>query len=447
MRLLLVSAFAASLSLLSAASSPFGRVGGTRCGAAANGQSCPGNLCCSQYLSFLPCSILCLGMAGVMLATDIAVQDVSPNSAIATMLPQDLPLVMMPNTVMPNIRLSLFNIIMFLVFGCLPLNVILLLDSLRDSRRRPRFLASSIFMSKTTTSSLSNAHPVDSAIAGSIGGICAVLATHPLDLVKVRLQNAPLHASASPIHTFIHIYSNYGIRGLYRGVSAPILGAPALIAFSFYTYSLGHRLASSLLPSSPHSSHPNLTHAAMGGAFSGLICAWVNAPAERIKILMQTTPQGSLVHAIHSLRSSTLSDTIYTLWRGTVITLVRDIPGSALYFSTYTYLRYHFNTQFNVHPILSTTIAGGVAGSLLSILAAPADRIKTRIQASLTHQHTPTLVKRILHEQGWRGFWTGTSAALTRTFPANAACFLGYELTLYLLAKLKAPSFLLSNLP
>lgn len=61
--------------------------------------------------------------------------------------------------------------------------------------------------------------------AGGFGGICAVVVGHPFDLVKVRLQTAERGVYSSAIDVVKKSIARDGLRrGLYAGVSAPLVG-------------------------------------------------------------------------------------------------------------------------------------------------------------------------------------------------------------------------------
>lgn len=61
--------------------------------------------------------------------------------------------------------------------------------------------------------------------AGGFGGICAVVVGHPFDLVKVRLQTAERGVYSSAIDVVRKSIARDGMRrGLYAGVSAPLVG-------------------------------------------------------------------------------------------------------------------------------------------------------------------------------------------------------------------------------
>jgi solute carrier family 25 carnitine/acylcarnitine transporter 20/29 len=64
-----------------------------------------------------------------------------------------------------------------------------------------------------------------SLAAGGFGGVCAVIVGHPFDLVKVRLQTADKGVYSSAIDVVRRSVGKDGLRrGLYAGVSAPLVG-------------------------------------------------------------------------------------------------------------------------------------------------------------------------------------------------------------------------------
>ena len=69
--------------------------------------------------------------------------------------------------------------------------------------------------------------------AGGFGGVCAVVVGHPFDLVKVRLQTAESGVYSSAIDVVKKSIARDGLRrGLYAGVSAPLIGVTPMCRFS-----------------------------------------------------------------------------------------------------------------------------------------------------------------------------------------------------------------------
>lgn len=72
-----------------------------------------------------------------------------------------------------------------------------------------------------------------SLAAGGFGGVCAVIVGHPFDLVKVRLQTAERGVYKSAIDVVRKSIAKDGLsRGLYAGVSAPLVGVTPMCMFA-----------------------------------------------------------------------------------------------------------------------------------------------------------------------------------------------------------------------
>lgn len=71
--------------------------------------------------------------------------------------------------------------------------------------------------------------------AGGFGGVCAVVVGHPFDLVKVRLQTAEKGLYSSAIDVVRKSVARDGLaRGLYAGVSAPLVGVTPMCMFLIF---------------------------------------------------------------------------------------------------------------------------------------------------------------------------------------------------------------------
>jgi solute carrier family 25 carnitine/acylcarnitine transporter 20/29 len=80
-----------------------------------------------------------------------------------------------------------------------------------------------------------------SLVAGGFGGVCAVVVGHPFDLVKVRLQTAERGVYNGALDVVRKSIAKDGLgRGLYAGVSAPLVGVTPM-CMSLYGYISGAR--------------------------------------------------------------------------------------------------------------------------------------------------------------------------------------------------------------
>eukprot|EP00121_Abeoforma_whisleri_P013001 Awhi_evm1s12002 len=74
-------------------------------------------------------------------------------------------------------------------------------------------------------------------IAGGIGGGAGVFVGHPLDTVRVRLQNDTIKRYSGTLDCLRKTMSEESVRGLFRGLAPPLIGATAVNACLFFTYS------------------------------------------------------------------------------------------------------------------------------------------------------------------------------------------------------------------
>jgi ornithine carrier protein len=104
---------------------------------------------------------------------------------------------------------------------------------------------------------------------GCIAGIVGKIIEYPFDTVKVRLQSQPDGLPPQykgPMDCFRQSWKADGIPGLYRGISAPLVGAAVETSSLFFSVSLhltAYHLNSRLTPvtvpplsKSPPSYHP-----------------------------------------------------------------------------------------------------------------------------------------------------------------------------------------------
>ena len=298
----------------------------------------------------------------------------------------------------------------------------------------------------------------ESLASGAVGGVSLVLVGHPLDLLKVRLQtSSPIQfasqhpqqpqqpTKSSMMRIFSSLIKREGIIGIYRGVTAPLIGVAPIFAISIWGFDTGKSLASRFL-NLPQS---DALVVACGGAFSALPTSILQVPGDRIKLRLQVSDSRKHANPFQETRKIWQEGRLIynrfggfrSLYRGYLVTLAREIPGSAIYFSNYYSMRnlltkYFEKRDFSVDTstALSILISGGVAGTLNGLITLPIDTIKSRFQAApLTEFRSARHVAiDLLSKEGPFSFFRGLGPVLLRAFPANAACFSGIELVRYL---------------
>ncbi|KAL8663126.1 MAG: hypothetical protein Q9202_004163 [Teloschistes flavicans] len=299
---------------------------------------------------------------------------------------------------------------------------------------------------ETTKSSLTSG--LRSFAAGGVGGICAVVVGHPFDLVKVRLQTAEKGVYTGAIDVVRRTVAREGlVRGLYAGVSAPLVGVTPMFAVSFWGFDVGKSLVRTF--SSPQNTATSARDApftiaqiSLAGFFSAIPMTLITAPFERVKVLLQIQGQKQLAPGekprysggVDVVRQLYKEGGIRSVFRGSAMTLARDGPGSAAYFATYEYIKRSLTPKDkdgNLSGELSLTAvmtAGGAAGVAMWIPVFPIDTIKSRLQSAEGRPTIGGTVRGLWRAGGMRAFFPGIGPAMARAVPANAATFLGVEL-------------------
>ncbi|KAK6371532.1 carnitine transporter [Exophiala oligosperma] len=266
-----------------------------------------------------------------------------------------------------------------------------------------------------------------SLAAGGVGGICAVIVGHPFDLVKVRLQTAEKGVYSGAMDVVRKTVAREGLaRGLYAGVSAPLVGVTPMFAVSFWGYDMGKSIG----------------QVSAAGFFSAIPMTLITAPFERVKVLLQIQGQKQLAPGekpkysggVDVVRQLYKEGGIRSVFRGSAMTLARDGPGSAAYFAVYEYVKRSLSPKDengNATGELSlpaVMTAGGAAGVAMWIPVFPVDTIKSRIQTAEGRPTISGVISGVYRSGGVKAFFPGFGPALARAVPANAATFVGVEL-------------------
>ncbi|ODM22470.1 hypothetical protein SI65_00058 [Aspergillus cristatus] len=286
---------------------------------------------------------------------------------------------------------------------------------------------------------------IRSFAAGGAGGVCAVVVGHPFDLVKVRLQTAQRGVYSSAMDVVRKTVAREGlVRGLYAGVSAPLVGVTPMFAVSFWGYDLGKTIVSSFSEVRVENNTPQFTinQISAAGFFSAIPMTLITAPFERVKVLLQIQGQNppppgqkpKYSGGLDVVKQLYQEGGMRSVFRGSAMTLARDGPGSAAYFAAYEYIKRSLtpkDERGNVTGELSmpaVLTAGGAAGIAMWIPVFPVDTIKSRMQSAEGRPTIGGTIRSVYGNGGLKAFFPGFGPALARAVPANAATFAGVEL-------------------
>lgn len=275
--------------------------------------------------------------------------------------------------------------------------------------------------------------------------------------MKVRLQSQPDGLPlryTGPLDCFRQSIRADGVLGLYRGISAPLVGAAAETSSLFFFERLGRETiyASGLCSRDRTLPLPALWFT---GAFSGTFTSFVLTPIELVKCKIQvpaTSPTANgAAHQVPGvmsvIRGIYKHDGLRGFWHGQMGTFLREAGGCAAWFGfkeTTTKLFYLLNERdvatqaekvalrTEALPLWQQAVAGASAGMSYNFLFFPADTIKSRMQTTAiggTSQKRTFMQegKALWHQHGLRGLYRGCGITVLRSAPSSAFIFMVYD--------------------
>ncbi|KAN0018281.1 hypothetical protein ACTFIU_010896 [Dictyostelium citrinum] len=316
-------------------------------------------------------------------------------------------------------------------------------------------------------------------LAGTISGMAEESAGYPLDLIKTRIQlgkGGVGSANTSIIKIFKDVIKTEGAIGLFKGLSSPLISSALVTAVQF---GLFEDTLKYLRKHQYFKSHDTFS-LLLSGSIAGFAQSFITCPVDLIKIQMQIqgiSPQNSINinqnnnnnknnssnnnnnknininnNNNNNINNKPKGNSYFTkliykergilgFYQGLSPTLFRDVPGLAIFFTTYETLK----KQFGI-PVLSTksptefiksfipiVLSGGSAGVLYHGLTHPFDIAKTIIQSDRSgtkYKGTFDCLKQVYQNQGPKSLFKGFSAVAIKSFQSNAVGFLVYEMVI-----------------
>ena len=244
----------------------------------------------------------------------------------------------------------------------------------------------------------------------------------------MQTQDAKNPQYRNMLHCMKTMIARDSIRGLYRGMSSPMLGISAINAVVFGVYGNVQRISSN-----PNSYMSHFLAGSMAGATQSIITSPMELAKTRLQVQMDKIGATKFKGPTQCLSYIYQCDGIRGLFRGFGATILRDIPGFSLYFVSYEFLM----RQKDDPGIAYTLFAGGSAGAASWLFTIPIDVIKTRLQIdgmssnhSRMYNGVVDCFQKSYKAEGYAFMTRGLSSTLLRAFPMNAICFLVVAMTL-----------------
>lgn len=258
-------------------------------------------------------------------------------------------------------------------------------------------------------------------IAGSASGCSAVLASQPIDVVRVRLQTGTSQSSA--LQCARDMFTREGPRSFYKGTLPPMSGVGLLMSIAFSSQQ--HMRRTLAVDGRPLRIQDN----ALCGAFGGLCQAPVANVIELLKVRLQVQrdPKNAL-----GMREMFLdawrSGGFRALSRGLAPLTARDCLGYACYFGVCETLVAQCipegGTKKDVHP-LKVMMIGMFGGICYWLPVMPIDTIKSRLHADSLHAPKYSgafdCLTKLVRSSGVVGLYRGLFLTCLMACPKNAA--------------------------
>ncbi|GMH43198.1 hypothetical protein BSKO_11120 [Bryopsis sp. KO-2023] len=291
-----------------------------------------------------------------------------------------------------------------------------------------------------------NALVVKEMCAGLIAGGANIASGFPFDTVKVRLQ-AERGVYRGAWQCFRHILKFDGIRGLYRGLTPPLIGGALETGINYLVY----RRVLSLLQDGKPADQPPLHFVPIAAGSAGIFLSVVLGPTELVKCRMQVAGGSRYNGPMHCLQRCYETEGLRGLTRGMHATMAREVPGNAIFFTIYEAMRQTLPGRRKAGEedggvlglagdATSAVFCGGVAGTAMWAMVLPIDVAKTRLQTAFPGtRHDVGMIqhyKMLWREGRWKALYSGLTPTLIRAFPANATQWVTWELAIEQLSKL-----------
>ncbi|KAJ3589927.1 hypothetical protein NHX12_010767 [Muraenolepis orangiensis] len=275
------------------------------------------------------------------------------------------------------------------------------------------------------------------AITRAEGGTACVLSGQPLDTAKVKMQTFPTMYRGF-VHCVTSTYRQVGLRGLYRGTTPALVANIAENSVLFMSYGFCQQFVS-FLAGKPKEAALSDVQKACAGSVASIFSSLVLCPTELVKCRLQAMYEMEASGKIPKRQNTVWSVVRSVMWTegptgfflGLTTTIAREIPGYFCFFGAYELCRSSFadymkckKDDIGVVPIM---FCGGFGGACLWLVVYPMDCVKSPGLLQDLHGHHAR--RRCESALLW------AHPTMIRTFPANGALFLGYELSRKLMLK------------
>lgn len=230
--------------------------------------------------------------------------------------------------------------------------------------------------------------------------ICSSIVTHPIDVMKVRIQTS---AHKKAVNVLSTTFKSNGASFLFKGIRASFLRNGSFVTTKMFSYDFFRQAFNT-------NSFQDKVISGMGAGACGSL---VGTPFDLIMVRIQNNPK--LYPDIHQTILKTYkNEGISSFWNGLSYTTKRSIVVTACQFSVFEQLKHELK-QLNLDKN-SVFITSSVLSSMLTgLLSNPFDLCKSRTMNNCTNSTIINIIKK----EGVFSLWKGLHFNLGRQVPLN----------------------------
>ncbi|KAI1201489.1 putative dicarboxylate carrier protein [Nemania serpens] len=263
---------------------------------------------------------------------------------------------------------------------------------------------------------------------GGSASSMAACVTHPLDLVKVRLQLRSGDAPKNMSGTFMHIVRTSGPRGLYDGLTASLLRQMTYSTVRFGVYEdLKRRFT-------PDGQKPSLPLLIGLSSFSGFLGGISGNAADVVNVRMQQEASVAASHRRHyrhgldGMLKMARTEGLLSWFRGVWPNSTRAALMNASQLASYDTFKVMLMTYTPLGDTTATHFASSLlAGFVATTICSPVDVIKSRVMSAHTNKGLLSFVSEIYAKEGVSWMFRGWVPAFLRLGPQTICTFLFLE--------------------
>ncbi|XP_061197784.1 tricarboxylate transport protein, mitochondrial-like [Saccostrea echinata] len=301
----------------------------------------------------------------------------------------------------------------------------------RQKNQEKRTLAGNITAPPTNSFNLAKA--TKSILAGGITGGLEICITFPTEYVKTQLQlderSGVQKRYTGPVNCVSVTVRDYGVRGLYRGLSVLLYGSIPKSAVRFGAF---EELKRFNVDENGNLSPHKRVLCGLGAGVSEAILAVTPMETLKVKFINdQTSANPHYRGFFHGVSQIVKEQGIRGIYQGVVPTILKQGSNQAIRFFVMESLKHWYREGDPTKPVPVYVVGafGALAGACSVFGNTPIDVIKTRLQGLEAHKYKGTIdcAVKIFKHEGPRAFYKGTIPRLSRVCLDVAITFMIYD--------------------